>query len=427
MRIRFFHGKILCMEPNAVPKIIQGELHTTDDTISYCGPSIKGIDHTPFDREIDLHGNLVMPGFKNAHTHSAMTFLRSYADDMPLNDWLHKQIFPMEAKLSQEDIYTLSKLGIAEYLTSGITSNFDMYVNSDAIVNASIDTGFRTVVVSGLNDFVDSVDNVGKNYEKYNNYHPLISYQLGFHAEYTTGEPILRALSEMSHHYKAPVYTHISETRQEVEDCLKRTEKTPVDYLNSLGLFDYGGGGYHCVHFTKEDMQIFKEKDMSVITNPASNLKLASGIAPLADFLNLGLNMAIGTDGPASNNCLDMFREMFLVTGLSKVREQDAASFDATQVLKAATIGGAKAMKLPLCESLAVDQKADLFVLNLHKPNMQPENNILKNIVYSGSKDNVMLTMVNGKILYENGEFFIGEDIDELYYKCNHIIRCMTI
>lgn len=424
MKIRFFNGKILCIEPK--PEILQGELHTADGTISYCGPSIKGIDHTLFDREIDLRGNLLLPGFKNAHTHSAMTFLRSYADDMPLNDWLHKQIFPMEAKLTPEDIYTLSKLGIAEYLTSGITSNFDMYIDSEPIARASIDTGFRTVIVSGLNNFVDTIHNVAKNYETLNRCHPLISYQLGFHAEYTTNEELLIGLSELSHHYKAPVYTHISETRQEVLDCQNRTNRSPVAYLNSLGLFDYGGGGYHCVHFSEEDKQIFQEKNMSVITNPASNLKLASGIPPLADYLKAGLNIAIGTDGPASNNCLDMFREMFLVTGLSKVREEDAASFDAVQVLKAATIGGARAMKLPLCESLAVGQKADLFVLNLHKPNMQPENNIIKNIVYSGSKDNVMLTMVNGKILYENGEFFIGEDIGELYYKCNHIIKCMT-
>lgn len=424
MKIRFFNGKILCMEPQM--DIIQGELHTTDDTISYCGPSIKKINHDIFDREIDLRGNLVMPGFKNAHTHSAMTFLRSYADDMPLNDWLHKRVFPMEAKLTAEDIYTLSKLGIAEYLTSGITANFDMYVDSEPIARAAIDTGFRTVIVSGLNNFVDSVENVAKNYETLNHFHPLISYQLGFHAEYTTKEEILKGVSELSHQYRAPVYTHISETKQEVTDCLNRTGKTPVAYLDSLGLFDYGGGGYHCVHFTDQDKDIFKEKNMSVITNPASNLKLASGIAPLSDYLRAGLNIAIGTDGPASNNCLDMFREMFLVTGLSKVKEEDAASFDATNVLKAATIGGAKAMGLPLCESLAVGQKADLFILNLRKPNMQPENNIVKNIVYSGSKDNVLLTMVNGKILYENGEFFIGEDIGELYYKCNHIINCMT-
>lgn len=424
MKIRFFNGKILCMEPQM--DIIQGELHTTDDTISYCGPSIKKINHDIFDREIDLRGNLVMPGFKNAHTHSAMTFLRSYADDMPLNDWLHKRVFPMEAKLTAEDIYTLSKLGIAEYLTSGITANFDMYVDSEPIARAAIDTGFRTVIVSGLNNFVDSVENVAKNYETLNHFHPLISYQLGFHAEYTTKEEILKGVSELSHQYRAPVYTHISETKQEVTDCLNRTGKTPVAYLDSLGLFDYGGGGYHCVHFTDQDKDIFKEKNMSVITNPASNLKLASGIAPLSDYLRAGLNIAIGTDGPASNNCLDMFREMFLVTGLSKVKEEDAASFDATNVLKAATIGGAKAMGLPLCESLAVGQKADLFILNLRKPNMQPENNIVKNIVYSGSKDNVLLTMVNGKILYENGEFFIGEDIGELYYKCNHIIKCMT-
>lgn len=421
MTIRFYHGRILTMEEPL--EIFTGELWVQDEKIIYCGDEVTPPLPHHFDREIDLQGNLMMPGFKNAHTHSAMTFLRSYADDLPLQDWLSKQVFPMEALLTESDIYTLSKLAIAEYLTSGITANFDMYVNSDAIAQASVDTGFRTVIVSGLNNFVHSIKGLAECYEKYNHFHPLISYQLGFHAEYTTKETLLRGVAELAKTYQAPVYTHNSETSTEVNECINRTGMTPTCYLASLGIFDYGGGGYHCVHFSEEDIAVFKEKHMSVITNPASNLKLASGIAPIQRYLQEGINVALGTDGPASNNCLDMFREMFLMTGLAKVREQDASVVDALSVLRSATIGGAKAMGLSQSQTLTVGSYADLTVLNLHKPNMQPLNHILKNIVYSGSKDNVMLTMVNGKILYENGCFSLDEDIETLYEKCNQITQ----
>ncbi|MDE6314398.1 MAG: amidohydrolase [Lachnospiraceae bacterium] len=421
MTIRFYNARILTMEEPL--EIFMGELWVKDGKITYCGSPVSAPITQPFDREMDLQGNLILPGFKNAHTHSAMTFLRSFADDLPLQDWLSKQVFPMEALLTESDIYTLSKLAIAEYLTSGITANFDMYVNSDAIAQSSVDTGFRTVIVSGLNNFVHSLKGLADCYETYNHFHPLIRYQLGFHAEYTTNESLLLGVAELAKTYHAPVYTHNSETNAEVADCIRRTGKTPTAYLASLGVYDYGGGGYHCVHFSEEDIAIFKEKHLSVITNPASNLKLASGIAPIRRYLAEGINVALGTDGPASNNCLDMFREMFLMTGLAKVREEDASVVDALSVLRAATVGGAKAMGLSQCHTLTVGSCADLTVLDLHKPNMQPLNHILKNIVYSGSKDNVLLTMVNGRVLYEKGCFYLDEDIETIYEKCNKITQ----
>ena len=164
---------------------------------------------------------------------------------------------------------------------------------------------------------------------------------------------------------------------------------------------------------------------MSVVTNPGSNTKLASGICPVKRLLDEGINLAIGTDGPASNNCLDMFREMFLVTGLAKLRERDASCMPAEEVLYMATAGGAYAMGLPDCDCLAVGKKADLVMIDLRQPNMQPENNLVKNLVYSGSKQNVKLTMVNGKVLYEDGTFLIGFDPAEIYTKANEIIGRM--
>lgn len=368
-----------------------------------------------FEREIDLHGNLLMPGFKDAHTHSPMTFLRSYADDMPLQDWLYKQVFPMEAKLTPEMIYHFTKLAVLEYLTSGITASFDMYVEPEANARANLEMGFRTVLCGTLNDFKDSIETLEGFYRKYNQYHPLISYQLGFHAEYTTSESLLRDLAALAGQYRAPVYTHLSETAAEVAGCEERYGSSPVKTLAEMGLWEYGGGGFHCVHVSEEDMDIIKEKGIYVVTNPASNAKLASGIAPICAMLEREIPLAIGTDGPASNNCLDMFREMFLVTGLAKLREQNAAACPAEAVLKMATVGGAAAMGLKDCDCIAEGKQADLIVIDLHQPNMQPEHNLVKNLVYSGSKQNVLLTMVAGRILYENGQFFTGEDPEQIY------------
>lgn len=419
MNTRLYNARILTMADGTQP--IWGEIWIENDKITYAGAPRASDIHWDVTR--NLCGNLVLPGFKNAHTHSAMTFLRSYADDLPLHDWLNRQVFPMEAKLNEEHIYHLSKLAILEYLTSGITANFDMYLTPDSIAQASIDCGFRTVLTGAVNDFSQSAALVGAWYEKYNGYHPLISFELGFHAEYTTSRGILEELATLAARYRAPVYTHNSETASEVQACIQRNGCTPTQYLDALHLFDYGGGGYHCVYLTPEDMEIFRRRGLSVITNPASNLKLASGIAPIQALLDAGINLAIGTDGPASNNCLDMFREMFLTTALAKVREQNAAAVDADAVLYMATVGGAKAMRLTDCETLTPGSQADLIVLDLNQPNMQPLNNISKNIVYSGSKQNVALTMVAGKILYENGTFDIGEDPQAIYAQANEIIR----
>ena len=201
---------------------------------------------------------------------------------------------------------------------------------------------------------------------------------------------------------------------------------TPTEITDSLGMYKYGGGGYHCVHMSDNDFDIFKEKGLYAVTNPASNLKLASGIAPISRYLKMGIPVAIGTDGASSNNCLDMFREMFLTTALAKVREGDAATVPAEEVLYMATANGAKCMGLNDCNKLAVGKKADIIGIDLSEPNMQPLNNIVKNIVYSGSKRNVMFTMVDGKVLYDNGSFNIGFDKADVYKKANEIIRRMN-
>jgi len=187
-------------------------------------------------------------------------------------------------------------------------------------------------------------------------------------------------------------------------------------------IFDYGGGGYHCVYFSDEDIEIFKKHDLTVVTNPGSNTKLASGIAPISRYLNEGIRVAIGTDGPSSNNCLDMFREMFLVTGLAKLHDMDAAAVVPTEVLKMATVNASHCMGLDDCDVLAAGKKADIIMIDLDQPNMQPLNNIVDNIVYSGSKTNIKMTMCDGKILYEDGVFNAGVDPEKIYAKANELM-----
>ena len=419
MNIRIYNARILTMEDGR--PLFEGELHVKGNKISYVGPALTETEGG-WDREIDAMGNVIMPGFKNAHTHSAMTFLRSYADDLPLLEWLNEQVFPMEAKLTADDIYHLSKLAIMEYLTSGITANFDMYLTPDTIAQASKECGFRTVMVGGLNNFSQSFEGLEEWMQKYNDPEELVTFQLGFHAEYTNSRENLERLAALAHKYQAPISAHSSESKSEVEGCIERYGMTPTALFDSLGMFDYGGTYYHCIHMTDEDIEIMANKGIYAVTNPASNMKLASGIARIEDMLAKGVKVAIGTDGPASNNCLDMFREMFLVTALAKIKGENAAALSADQVLKMATINGAHCMGLMNADVLAEGKFADLIMIDLQQPNMQPINNIEKNIVYSGSKQNVKMTMVDGKILYEDGRFFIGTPAQDVYAKANEII-----
>ena len=406
MKLRFYNAKILT--PNG---IISGELHTDGARISHIGAG----GAQDFDREIDLGGDLIIPGFKNAHTHTAMTFLRSLADDLPLAEWLNNTVFPREAKLTEEAVYVFTQLGIMEYLTSGITASFDMYFKLPAYAKANIDAGFRTVICGSINDYGGTIEEIEREYNTYNSLDSLISYQLGFHAEYTTKRETLEGMARLSQKYKAPVYTHSSETAPEVQGCRERYGMTPTQLFESLGMLEYGGGGFHCVWLDERDMEIIRDRGLWVVTNPSSNLKLASGIAPLCKMRRAGITrFAIGTDGAASNNCLDMFREMFLVTGLQKVVENDAAACPAHEVLEMATKGGALAMGLTECAELTEGSLADLAVIDLSQPNMRPLHNIEKNIVYSGSKQNVRMTVVNGRILYENGAF-TTIDRDDIY------------
>lgn len=427
MRYRFFNARVLTMEPGR--DIFNGEVWVVGDRIKFSGTEEEARTYCEshpdeilvWDEEIDCKGNLLMPGFKNAHTHSAMTLMRSSADDLPLSDWLNKQIFPIEAKMTAEDIYELSKISILEYLTSGITAAFEMYLTPFSVADAFRDCGFRCVQTSCVNNFSQSVELLERYYNELNGRDEFNSFILGVHAEYTCSIELLEKCAELVHKYKAPFWAHIQETESETKECMDRYGMTPIEFFDSLGLFDYGGGGYHLVWTSDKDREIMKKRGLYAVTNPGSNTKLASGIAPIKEYLECGIPVAIGTDGPASNNCLDMFREMFLVTGLGKLKNMDASCIDAADVLKMATVNGARCMGLNDADYLSEGKLADMIMIDMSQPNMQPINNIVKNLVYSGSKSNILMTMIGGVIRYQNGKFNIGEEPLEIYEKAEKI------
>ena len=417
MKIKFTNARILTMKDGE--NISIGELWVEDSNITYVG-DVKDDSDIKWDKVIDCEGNVLMPGFKNAHTHSGMTAFRSLADDLNLQDWLNNMIFPREAVMSGEDIYWLTKLAILEYLTTGVTLIADMYLTPETILDACAQMGMRCEIVSGLNKFGPTLEVLENRYNNLNGKDELVGFKMGVHAEYTCDKELLESVSELIHKYKAPLYVHMSETKTEHQECIDRYGMTPMAFFDSLGLWDFGGSIYHGVWVDDNDMEIMKKRGISVITNPASNAKLASGIAPIAKYIEKGIVVGIGTDGPSSNNCLDMFREMFLVTALAKVKDLDPKAVPAFDVLKMACVNGASSLGHDECTTLSVGNKADIVMIDLHQPNMQPILNITNNIVYSGSKTNVKMTMINGKILYMDGKF-IGVDVDEIYAKCSEI------
>lgn len=417
-RIRLFNAKILDVEKL---EISDGEIVVEDNKIVYVGSNLCQLE---CDEQIDCEGNLLMPGFKNAHSHSAMTFLRSYCDDVSLHDWLFNNVFPLENKLTGEDVYYLTKLAVLEYLSSGITSIMDMYLFPFDASKAYVEMNYRSVITGCLDYYSSSVDDMKKMFNEMNQIDSLITYKLGFHSVYTISEDVLKNISVVSSNLKEPIFTHLCETEKEVNDCVLAHGCTPVKYLENLGLLNYGGGFYHCIYLNDEDINIFKKHNLSAISCPASNAKLVSGIADLIKLKDNKITIGIGTDGAASNNSLDMFKEMFLLSVLQKLKHNDPIAIKAEEIIQYATINNAKIMGLNNCCTLKPGQLADIIMIDLSKPSMRPINNIISNLVYAGSKDIIKMTMVNGKILYKDNQFLV-DDVKMIYDECQQIIERM--
>lgn len=415
MRILFHNAKILTMVDD---KIIAGDLVVIDKRIAYIGN--ESANYGPFDRIVECNGNLLMPGFKNAHAHSAMVFLRDVPKNVTLQEWLFNYVFPREERLQHGDVYHLNKVSYLEYLEGGITFCFEHYFFPPESAESAKDFGMRTLLLGCYSLGVTStnIDEIERLANLYNNEEDgLVRYLVGFHAEYTTDDSLLNGTKEAMDRVKMPFYTHISETIKEVKECFERHQKTPLQYLYEEGLFKYGGGGFHCCHLTDEEVRICKENNLNIISCPGSNDYLGSGEAPLKKYLASGVNVALGTDGPASNEGLDMFREMQLVV------KHEKESIPPYEILKMATVNASKAMCLDNADVLGVGKYADIIVLDLSKPNMKKTDDVIKNIVYYGNKDNVVLTMIDGQILYENGVYNIKESVEDIYKKAEEISR----
>ena len=389
--------------------LAEGDLVVIDTRIAYIGKDSSSF--APFDKVVECHKNILMPGFKNAHAHSAMVFLKNKPTHINLQDWLFKFVFPREAKLIPSDIYYLNKVAYLEYVRGGITACFDHYFFPLEGAKAAEEFGMRTLLLGTPDPGKVFIENLESNYNYFNSKKDgLVTYTVGFHAEYTADEALLKETVKAIQKIKCPFYTHISETKKEVEECLQRHGKTPLKFLYEEGLFQNGGGGFHCIHLTEEEIKICKENHINIVSCPGSNTYLGSGEAPLSKYLENGINVALGTDGPASNEGLNMFREMQLAASSNK----DVPAFE---ILKMATVNAAHAMGMNNADVLAKGKYADIIMLEA------PTNDVINEIVYNGKQDDVKLTMINGKILYEDGQYYLSESVDKINQKAEEISR----
>ncbi len=417
MKLLFKNAKIL---KDADAEIFDGEVHVEDGKIVYVGKG-KAFDA---DAVRDCGGNLLMPSFANAHAHSAMTLFRGVADDLPLKTWLFDRIFPLEDKLTEEDVYWGNMLAAAEYARGGVTAVADMYFYNDVIVDTLHKAGFALALCSGVNDIgggtEDALCRIETAYNKYKG--DRLKYFIGLHAEYTCSDALLEGVADLAAKYGAPTYIHCSETLEEVGECTVRRNLTPVEYLHKIGFFDNGGMIAHGTYLDKGDIALLKDKNVCVVSNPSSNLKLASGVAPIYSLLKNGVKVALGTDGAASNNKLSMFREMYLLSCLQKERMKDASAIGAQVALDAAGKTGWNALGMNGGE-IAAGKDADLVLIDLSAPSMRPLSDIKKSLVYAADTSAVLLTAAKGKILYENGEYHIGEPIETIYRNVEKCIK----
>lgn len=384
----------------------------------------------------ELPNKMAIPGFINSHTHVAMTVLRGLKDDVDLVVWLNEYIFPAEAKLKAEDVYYGSLYGMAEMISSGITTLNDMYYFEEKIADAALKAGIRAMLSRGVLDLVSeerSVESELKVTKDFLNYlekmwsskpeaKERIFFAYGPHAPYTCSKELLQTIKEESERTGYRIHMHIAETKWEREEIKKRTGLTPVKYLDSIGFLDNSVIGIHVVWVDDEEIKILAKRGVNVVHNPISNMKLASGFSPVQDMLNSGVNVALGTDGPASNNRLDMFREMHVAALIHKGRRLDPKALSAKDVFKMATINGARALGLDdKIGSIEVGKSADIIMIDLERTlQAHPHHDVYSMIVYALDTSAVTDVIVDGKWVYRNKEFTTLE-VDKIAQKIEDI------
>jgi len=379
---------------------------------------------------VDASGCVVIPGLVNAHTHAAMTIFRGLADDLPLREWLEQHIFPAEKKLTEEWVFWGTVLACAEMIASGTTTFCDMYLFEHKVAEAVDKTGMRAVVGEVLYDFPSphygELENgfaFTKRFIEDWMGHERIKISVDPHAVYTCSPELLLRSFAISEHYDVPFVIHLAETEDEVQETMRRYGRTPVAHLANLGVLSGLVIADHCVWLSEEDRAIIAEKKVKVVHNPESNLKLASGIAPVADLLRRGVTVSLGTDGCASNNDLDMLSEMDTCAKIHKGVLRDPTVLPAKEVLRMATVYGARTLGLDdKIGKLEPGMLADIVILDFNKPHLTPCYDPISHIVYSARGSDVRDVMVHGQWLMRNREF-TTIDMGEVKARVKEIAR----
>ncbi|MBE6588666.1 MAG: amidohydrolase [Ruminococcaceae bacterium] len=385
---------------------------------------------TDADTEIvDCKGNLLMPAFYNAHSHAAMTLFRGYGEDLPLQRWLDERILPAEDRLTYQSVYWGTQWAIAEMLRGGVVSFSDMYMFEDAVADAVLETGIKANVSRSLVSFDPEIDmtsdyRMAEAIALYERYHGAddgrLLVDMALHAEYTNVPRACAYVGEFAVLHGLRMQLHLSETELEHTKCIARHGKTPTRFFYDLGVFDAPTTAAHCVWVDDEDIQILANKNVSVAHNPISNLKLGSGVMPLSKMLAAGVNVSLGTDGTASNNRLDLLREMQTAAILHKGILRDPACTTAKDMLPLATANGARAQGRKDCGRVEIGYRADLILLNRESIHNVPAYDDYAMLSYNAERTDVLMTMVDGRILYRNNEYTLIDE-ERLRYECKEI------
>ncbi|MGN1221966.1 MAG: amidohydrolase family protein [Christensenellales bacterium] len=419
MKIKFENALII---KNFDDEPFVGDLLVEDDKIVYVG----GKTDLQADRVIDATGKIIMPGFVDAHTHSAMTLFKGRAGDKKLDDWLF-DMFCAEKKLTGNDVYYGTSLACLEYAKNGITTVNDNYHFADYSAKAFVDCGIRAVVSVtqkyNMKKFLSQAE-LEALYGKITSQSPLITANFYNHSVYNSGEDMFAVANKLAKKHKTFVSTHASETLEEVGKCASQNnDLSPIELLEEYGFFDQKALAIHCTNVSEHDIQILARYGASVCANFGSNFKLASGIAPIVQMKKYGINVCLGTDGSASNNRLDMFREMFLAGTSQNILLSQTGLISAKEILKMATVNGAKALGLNNVGTLQNGNFADLIMLDGNKIDGAINNDLFENLVYSFGTEDIVLTMCNGKILYDKGKFFFKKSQNQIIKKAKEIAK----
>lgn len=428
MKTLFKNADILLYE-NGIYNVIKSAFLAVDgERISYIG---KSKPDGNFDTVKDMSGKLLMSGFYNCHNHCPMVLLRGVGSDLPLNEWLFNKVFPIEDKLTADEIYTGTNLALLEMLASGTVSFSDMYFEPQVTAKAVADAGMKANLTRPVQSFDPTEEpkdsfRIAQSLELYDSWNNAadgrILIDFSIHAEYTCTEKIARAYSEECNKRGGLMHIHLSETVKEHNECKEKYGKTPTLWFNDLGAFDSKAFAAHCVTLEDSDMEIILAKNVNVVHNPTSNMKLGSGFSRVQKMLDMGINVALGTDGAASNNNLDMMEELHLASIIHNGYNQDATIMNADTVIRMATLNGAKLQGRDDCGELKVGNRADIIAISLDRPHLRPIIDEKALITYSAQSSDVCMTMVDGKILYENGDY-LTLDKEKIYYDIEKAVK----